>query len=1014
MKTFTGHILAVSFAVAALASTVPAQAQYTSDIDIYSGMPSELDLPNVLVMLDNTANWKPVFAAEKNALKSAFTSLPVDKFRMGLMLFTESNDQNTGSYVRAAIRKLDTGYRNRMGGLIDSLTTQGSGSFPDQGSSPQVGLAMAEAWYYYAGEKPRSGAGAKKADYQGNTYGTTESKAIYALEGNAMASSAPAQYNNAFAVGNCAPNYIIYISNGYANSNDKNEATALLKKAYETLDPPQDMPGEIVVSPDGSRASKMDEWARFMKQSPQRVTTYTIDVITKKDGQTAGWSALLRSAAVSSGGEYYVVDATSGTDVGERIREALSKIFNQIQAVNSVFASASLPVSVNARGTYLNQVFMGMFRPDGDGHPRWRGNLKQFRFGYDPATDSLSLIDTQGNPAISGSTGFINPGATSYWSHASTFWTNEPSGNPASASDAPDGEVVEKGGIAQGVRETYATSQDARRIFTCVSCAANTNLATTAGAQFTSTNITPELLGVPAAERDALVAWVRGTDNAGDEQGPGGGVTVRPSVHGDVLHSRPAVVNYGGSTGVVVFYGSNDGLLRAVNGNQTGAGAGQELWAFVAQEHLTRLHRLRANGPAIRLSTTLMPATSTAADPLPRDYFADGPIGVYQKIGTGGVAEKVHIYSAMRRGGRLLYALDVSNPLQPRFLWKKSGTAPEGTSERLAVLGQTWSEPRVARLRGHANPVIIMGAGYDNVAEDVSPPGTTTMGNAVLVLDALDGTVLKQFATARSVAADVSLVDGDYDGYVDRAYAVDLGGNVYRVDFESGAETGKDHWGSFKVASLATDGSTRKFFYPPDVVLTRNYAALLLASGDREKPLATTGSDRFFTLYDYHTGKGTPEDPGAPIVATDLPRLGESSDALQPKGCYVPFAAGEKAINAPITAAGITYFSTNKPQPASTNACRSNLGEARVYSAQLFCRSVESEELIGGGLPPSPVFGVVTVTYTSQETGEEASKEVPFLIGAPNPKRSGIEGSKVTPTITPTRHRRYWYLENAR
>ena len=49
--------------------------------------------------------------------------------------------------------------------------------------------------------------------------------------------------------------------------------------------------------------------------------------------------------------------------------KSLLEIFNEIQAVNSVFASASLPVSVNARGTYLNQVYMGMFRPDGDAKP---------------------------------------------------------------------------------------------------------------------------------------------------------------------------------------------------------------------------------------------------------------------------------------------------------------------------------------------------------------------------------------------------------------------------------------------------------------------------------------------------------------------------------------------------------------------------------------------------------------------------------------------------------------------
>jgi len=481
-------------------------------------------------------------------------------------------------------------------------------------------------------------------------------------------------------------------------------------------------------------------------------------------------------------------------------------------------------------------------------------------------------------------------------------------------------------------------------------------------------------------------------------------VNVRPSVHGDVLHSRPAVVNYGSGTGVVVFYGANDGLLRAVNGNQEGAEAGQELWGFIPEEHLRHIKRLRDNSPAIRLSTTMMPTTPGPGDPVPRDYFMDGPIGVYQKVKADGTSEKVLLFTAMRRGGRLLYALDVSNPKQPKFQWKHNAAT-------LPVLGQTWSEPRVARLRGHANPVLIMGAGYDAAAEDVSPPGTTRMGNAVLVLDAFTGGLLKQFATERSVAADVSLVDADYDGVVDRAYAVDLGGNLYRIDFETDGSHAVANWGIYKLAALAGD-ATRKFFYAPDVVLTRNFAAVLLASGDREKPLARTSNDRFFTIYDRQLTKGTPES-FTPIRPETLAAVGSGEN--MDNGCFIQLdTEGEKAVNAPVTAAGITYFSTNKPKPVSTDTCSSNLGEAKVYSAPLFCKAATSQILTGGGLPPSPVVGVVTVTYTSQETGEKVSKDVPFIIGAPNPKNSGIEGSKVKPLITPTRKRKYWYLENAR
>ncbi|NIN36668.1 MAG: hypothetical protein GTO60_16870, partial [Gammaproteobacteria bacterium] len=79
------------------------------------------------------------------------------------------------------------------------------------------------------------------------------------------------------------------------------------------------------------------------------------------------------------------------------------------------------------------------------------------------------------------------------------------------------------------------------------------------------------------AELTNLVEWVRGQDNFEDENGDGFTVDVRASIHGDVLHSRPAVVNYnrhGNDNDVFVFYGSNDGIFRAIKGgfNQSAAG----------------------------------------------------------------------------------------------------------------------------------------------------------------------------------------------------------------------------------------------------------------------------------------------------------------------------------------------------------------------------------------------------------------------------------------------------------
>ena len=333
-----------------------------------------------------------------------------------------------------------------------------------------------------------------------------------------------------------------------------------------------------------------------------------------------------------------------------------------------------------------------------------------------------------------------------------------------------------------------------------------------------------------------------------------------------MLHSRPAVVNYGGSTGVVVFYGANDGMLHAVNGNSTGTDAGDELWSFVPEEMLGKLNRLRTNSPEVRMPST--PATRRAT---PRDYFVDGPIGVYQSFAADGTVAQAIIFVGMRRGGRLLYAFDVTTP-------SRAVTAlEEDAAEPVRYLGQTWSEPKVARIKGNTNPVLVLGAGYDAAAEDAEQsPGTTTMGNAIYVLDAVTGALLGTFATTRAVPADLAVIDSDFDGYIDRAYGVDLSGKVYRIDFELGH---RQHASSLvdvharrplrrQRAAGASSSSA------PTSSSRASFTALMLGSGDREKPLVSSNDDHFFELFDRNIGKGAAADGHLPttVRATSPPR----------------------------------------------------------------------------------------------------------------------------------------------
>lgn len=993
-------------------ATATARAE---DIDLYVGAAASADKPNVLFVWDTSANWGATvtgapncyykdnnvttaigpanqgtkFAIEKCALYNVIDALPIADdgtalFNVGILLMNET--PYSGAYPRQAIKSLTAANKTLFKAFIKALDIN-----TDKGSNADYGQALYEAYLYYKGMNPLNGQYSSKRD--------------------TSAFLSTGAYHSPSSI-SCANNHIIVIGNGSPQiSNPEKNVRNLLATRVEADLPSltqaerDALKAEIVNAALGNdQADWVDEMARFMtrtdtssKEGEQAITTHAIAVL-KGNNSDGSFPALMKSTATNGGGSYY-----QGASV-DAVVDAILKIFNQLQAVNSVFASASLPVSVNARGTYLNQVYMGMFRPDEQARPRWRGNVKQYQFSYDPVTDSIALTDANGSAIVSSSTGFIAPNAVSYWTESSSFWANQPMGTPPSPSDSPDGEVVEKGGAAQRLRTTYALSQDGRKVYTCLpgSCNPGMELATTAGAQFVdgNTGITQAQLNAGSAtERTAIINWIRGTDNAGDEQGPGGTTTIRPSVHGDVLHSRPAVVNYGGTTGVMLFYGANDGLLHAINGSQSGTDAGHELWTFAPPEHFGKYKRLRDNAPAIRLSTT--PSSLTSSQP--RDYLLDGPIGIYQKIDSLGVSDKVHIYAGMRRGGRILYALDVSDPAAPKYLWKRTST-----DTGFAVLGQTWSEPKVARIQGWTNPVIIMGAGYDAAAEDQTTPGTTTMGNAVLVIDAIDGQLLRSFSTDRSVPADVTLMDINLDGKIDRVYAVDVGGNVYRIDLENASNSDKANWTSYKLAALQGGAAyTRKFFFAPDVVQGPNFVAVMAGSGDREKPLNQSSTDAFFTVMDKNIGYKPAITP-SPITPATMAVIGDTSTSGN-DGCYLNMENGEKIVNAPVTSLGVTYFATNKPVPPSSNSCVSNLGRAKIYAAPLFCKVATSQTLTGGGLPPSPVTGIVQVTYTVN--GQTLSKNVPFIIGAPNAKKSGIEGSKIQPSTTPVRRKNYWYVE---
>ena len=866
-----------------------------------------------------------------------------------------------------------------------------------------------------------------RADNGTLRFGKTSANTIAMGDSGAYVSGVTPHQFNSPVTSTCSRNYIIIINYSTISDNENGSTsksggftqfsasdtlaydggnTTALTRGNDSID------GTAFVSSGnfGAAHSLLPNYAAFLygtKMNPSvsgsNVITYTVNLWPKSPA-TADYDVEILDQLTAAQGHGKSFRATS---LSSLIAD-LNQIFSEVQAVNSVFAAATLPVSANVRGTDLNQVYLGMFRPDANLLPRWYGNVKMYKLAVDTSSGNVFLADANGTAAENSTTSFITPTATSFWTTASTFWGFRTSGNGSGgSSDSPDGDVVEKGAAAQQLRLSYATSQAARNLYTCTGSCTGGSLLSATPFSTSNTAITYTALGVPDATTAAsVINWTRGQD-VFDENANSSTTDVRASIHGDVLHSRPAVVDYnrdGTNSGndVFAFYGANDGVFHAIQG-AFGTGAGQEAWGFIPSEFFSELDTLYNN-------STILSFTSK------KPYFFDGSVGVYtldsnnddKLIATDG--DKVYLYLATHRGGRFVYAIDASDPVNPKFLWKATTTQLCNSSgctntTAYAEMGESWSTLQVAKINATSDPVVIFGAGYDNATEDVDPvTGTDTMGRGIFVADAVTGQLIWQAgpsptgattnktvsAMTHSIPSDVTIYDSNRDGFADRLYVGDTGGNIWRVDINDANPT---NWVVTELASLDSTSSTghRKFLFQPDVVYNNDangtFDAVLIGSGDREHPFNTTTTNRFYMIKDTHALSETAgfttitasnlydATQNLIQVGTAAQQAAAASALKADSGWFVTLSTGEEVTGSAVTAAGSTVFNTNQPSPASSNVCTAGLGVATQYvmsfvnasatqsltGATTLTTADRSQVMAGGGLPPSPVLVVVNV-----------------------------------------------------
>lgn len=717
----------------------------------------------------------------------------------------------------------------------------------------------------------------------------------------ALAQASPQVYQQP-ALDACVKNFNVMITDGQPNNNeDAPTLVPSLPGYFATLGR-----GNCDGTGDGRCLDDISEYlSKYDADSAtaglQNVTTHTI-------GFTVDLP-ILRDTALESGGRYFLAD-----DV-ETLTVALLKIVSEINDRTLSFSAPSVSVNTFNRTQNLNDIYLSVFAAREK--TRWPGNLKKYTVAGN------QIIDRDGDPAVNPATGFFKTDSRSFWT-----------------TGGDDGDDVRLGGAANrlpepSLRNLFTNNGVDNNLTAAANALTPSNTGSFNAADFGLIGAT----GEPTV--DELIRWMRGED-VRDEDG-NAATSVRNAM-GDPLHSSPAAIVYGGtpaSPEVVVYMATNDGYLHAID-----AATGVELWSFVPKELLPNMTRLYFNPSAkwknYGLDGDIVPVTA--------DRDGDGIIEPAD-------GDFVRLIFGMRRGGSTYYALDVTNKTAPKLMWTRV----------LHDAGQSWSPPVVARMDINSvglnsdKAVIILGGGYDDAHDTPAHPAAPdAIGAGIHFLDLVTGQTLwrggrdvgatKVFTgMTRSFPTEIKAIDINGDRIVDRMYASDMGGQLWRFDIKRG-ESPANLVNGGVIAQLGAEGlgtatlaDTRRFYNAPDVSIFRDpvqgqrYVALSIGSGYRSGPFNLSASDRFFSVRDpaiFTQLTQADYDSYAIIKDTDLVEVSGSVKNVIPtnsRGWKFTLPANEKILAESITFNDEVFFVSFTPDNLSAANCSAGRGTNFLY-----------------------------------------------------------------------------------
>jgi type IV pilus assembly protein PilY1 len=475
--------------------------------------------------------------------------------------------------------------------------------------------------------------------------------------------------------------------------------------------------------------------------------------------------------------------------------------------------------------------------------------------------------------------------------------------------------------------------------------------ASSALQSFTTSNsaITTSLLGAAdSTEKDQIINYIRGAVDYNDEDLDSNTTEERPWKLGDIFHSTPVLVpppfltstdstyntfkTTNASRTTILLAGANDGMLHAFRESD-----GEELWAFIPPNLLDQLKNLKA-------------LTGN------RDYYVDAS-PVVADVKTGGTWKTIAIFGE-RRGGNKYYALDITDTSNPLYLWSFSD----------ANLGETWSEPAIGRIKMSDDTdkwVAFIGGGFDSSHANYNSGVKTS--EAFFTIDLSNGTKLWEYYNATgstddrqymnfSIPAAPTAVDLNNDGYIDRVYIGDVGGQLWKFDVApSGGATLSGslitNWTGkrlFAAASSQTNPPAAGEYYPTQAIYFPPALAydatgnlwIFFGTGDRYHP-NNTASNRFYGIKE-----NTNMTNGNELTESSLTNMSTGGTITQ--GWYVPLASNEKVLASSDVFNSIVLFTTFTPVTAAV--CGTGGGDAKLYAINMTTGDAALDLTTGGVL----------------------------------------------------------------